>query len=207
MSNTPDRRTFIARLAAGVAATLWLGPPKPAEAAPTGTWPFLGEIMLIAGSYPPSGWALCNGQVLPISNYPALFSLLGTTYGGNGQSTFALPDLRDRVPIHKGQGPGLTNRVQGERSGEASHVLTLAELPAHSHGVRVSSAAGSVVSPTGMFPAGVASGDPQFNTVANIPMSGAAIAGVGGSTAHPNLQPYLGLNFCIALQGSFPSQT
>jgi len=199
-----DRRTFIRRLAAGLAAAAWLGRPRPAQA---GTGPNLGEIMLFSGGFAPRGWALCNGQLLPIASNQALFSLLGTTYGGNGQTSFGLPDLRDRVPIHMGQGPGLSPRPRGERLGEANHTLTLAELPAHSHGVRVAGALGSVVSPTGMFPAGVLSEDPQYGTIADVAMSPVAIAEVGGSQAHPNLQPFLGLNFCIALTGTFPSQT
>jgi microcystin-dependent protein len=162
--------------------------------------------MLFAGGFAPNGWALCNGQLLPISQNQALFSLLGTTFGGNGQTSFALPDLRDRVPIHMGQGPGLLPRPLGERLGEAFHTLTLAELPAHSHGVRASGALGTVVSPTGMFPAGVLSGDPQYGATADVAMSPVAIANVGGSQAHLNLQPYLGLNFCIALIGTFPGQ-
>jgi microcystin-dependent protein len=207
MSTASDRRTFIHRLAAGLAATAWLGRAKPAEAATTGTGPYLGEIMLFAGSFAPRGWALCNGQLLPINVNQALFSLVGTTYGGNGVSTFALPDLRDRVPIHMGQGPGLSPRPRGERAGEAYHLLTLAELPAHSHGVRVSAATGTAVSPTGMFPAEILAGDPQYATTADVGMSPDAIAGVGGGQAHSNLQPYLGLNFCIALTGVFPSSS
>ena len=207
MLTASDRRTFISRLAAGLAATAWLGHPKTVESATTGIGPFIGEIMLFSGGFAPQGWALCNGQLLSIAQNQALFSLIGTTYGGNGQNSFALPDLRDRVPIHMGQGPGLSPRPRGERLGEAYHTLTVAELPAHIHGVRVSGALGSVVSPTGMFPAGILSEDSQYGTTANVTMSPAAIADVGGSQAHLNLQPYLGLNFCIALFGTFPGQS
>jgi microcystin-dependent protein len=207
MSTASDRRTFIHRLAAGLAATAWLGRVKPVEAATMDTGPYLGEIMLFAGGFAPHGWAPCNGQLLPITQNQGLFSLLGTTYGGNGVTTFALPDLRDRVPIHMGQGPGLSPRPLGERLGEAAHMLTLAELPAHGHGVRVSAASGTVASPTGMFPAGIVAVDPQYATIADVGMSPDAIAGVGGGQAHSNLQPYLGLTFCIALTGVFPSSS
>lgn len=202
-----DRRTFIGRLAAGFAAAVSLLRGKPAGAATNGTGPFIGEIMLIAGSYAPKGWALCNGQFLPLAQNQALFSLLGTTYGGDGQTTFALPDLRDRVPIHFGQGSGLSPRALGERSGEAAHTLTLAEVPAHNHGVRASGGPASSVAPTGMYPARNPAHYPQYGPGPDVVMSSFAIGYVGGSQAHTNLQPSLGLNFCIALQGTFPSTT
>jgi microcystin-dependent protein len=207
MSSAIDRRGFIARLAAGLAATAWMGRAQPARAATTGTGPFLGEIMLFAGDFAPDGWVLCQGQVLPIASYTALFSILGTTYGGNGITTFALPDLRDRVPIHHGQGPGLSPRTLGGSGGEASHTLTVTEIPAHSHGVRASSGIASAVGPTGTFPALNPALHAQFAATADVAMAPLAIGGVGGGQPHPNLQPGLGLNFCIALQGSFPSRT
>ena len=203
-----DRRKFMGRLVAGLAATAWLGPPKPAEAATTGTGPYLGEIMLFACNFPPRGWAFCNGQLLPIHLNTGLFSLLGTTYGGNGVTTFALPDLRDRVPIHFGQGPGLSLRSLGEKSGAASHTLSLAELATHAHAIQASSGTGgTLVDPAGNYPARNPAAYPQFGTVADVPMASTAIGSTGGGQAHNNLQPYLGLNFCIALQGVFPSQT
>jgi microcystin-dependent protein len=200
-----DRRSFIGRLATFVTATALLGRPKPSAAAIQGIEPFLGEILLFAGNQAPKGWAFCSGQLLPINQNQALFSLLGTTYGGNGQTTFALPDLRDRVPIHVGQGPGLTNRTPGERSGAATHTLTIGELPAHAHDVRASRAYGTVVSPTGMYPARNPAAIPQYGSVADAAMAPLAIGSAGGGQAHDNTQPYLGLNYIIALQGVFPS--
>jgi microcystin-dependent protein len=207
MLSVLDRRRFIGRLAAGLAATAWLGRPKAARADTTGIGPFIGEIMLISCNFPPKGWAFCNGQLLPINQNQALFSLLGTNYGGDGRVTFALPDLRDRVPLHFGQGPGLTLRSVGERQGEAAHTLTLAEAPAHAHGVRASSALGTSVSPTGMVPAKNPAQYPQYAAGPDLVMSTSAIGGVGGSQAHPNVQPCLGLYYCIALVGVYPSQS
>ena len=198
-----DRRTFLGRVAAAVAGAMVLGRAEPARA---DTLPYLGEIMLIAGGYAPRGWALCNGQLLPINQNQALFSLLGTTYGGNGQTTFALPDLRDRVPIHFGDGPGLTVRALGERSGESAHTLTVAEIPAHTHLVRASSALATSVTPAGMYAARNPAAYAQY-VVASPDVVMTATGATGGNQAHENLQPCLGLNFCIALQGVFPSQT
>jgi microcystin-dependent protein len=164
--------------------------------------------MLFAGNFPPHGWALCQGQVLPIAQNTALFSLLGTTYGGNGVTTFALPDLRDRVPIHFGEGSGLSPRSLGERSGTTIHTLTLAELPTHAHAIQASSAtAGTLVDPAGHYPARNPAGYPQYGPAADVAMASTAIGSTGGGQAHGNVQPYLGLNFCIALQGVFPSRT
>ena len=197
-----DRRAFLGRLAAAVAGAVVLGRPGTARAE---TVPFLGEIMLISCYFAPKGWALCNGQLLPINQNQALFSLLGTTYGGNGQTSFALPDLRDRVPIHFGQGPGLSDRVLGERSGVSSHTLGLTEIPAHTHLVRASSALATQVTPAGMFPARNPAGYTQFTaTTPDVAMT--ATGSSGSSQPHENTQPCLGLNFCIALQGVFPSQ-
>ena len=202
-----DRRRFIGRLATGLAATAWLGRPKPAAAATTGTGPFIGEIMLVSWNFAPKGWAFCNGQLLPINQNQALFSLLGTTYGGNGVTTFALPDLRDRVPIHFGQGPGLSPRSLGERAGAASHTLALTELPTHAHAVQASSGSpGSQVDPAGNYPARNPAAYPQYGSVADVAMASSAIGTVGGGQPHTNLQPYLGLHFVIALVGVFPSR-
>jgi microcystin-dependent protein len=151
---------------------------------------FVAEIRLFAGNFAPTGWAFCAGQILPIAQNTALFSLLGTTYGGNGTSNFALPDLRDRVPIHMGQGPGLTDRVLGESSGQAGVTLLATELPAHTH------------------PA--ASGPPTTDR----PQGGVPSAGGRYATApvslslqpHNNRPPYLGLTYIIALQGIFPAR-
>jgi microcystin-dependent protein len=162
--------------------------------------PFLGEIKIVSFNFAPKGWALCNGQFLPINQNQALFSILGTTYGGNGQTTFALPDLRGRSPFHIGNGHTL-----GERGGEEAHTLTLAEMPTHSHFLNASSASvNQVGGPNGNTPA-VSTQNPYESTF-NGAMAPGALSNVGGSQAHLNLQPYLCLNFAIALIGIFPSQ-
>lgn len=162
--------------------------------------PFLGEIRLMSFVYAPQGWALCNGQLLPINTNQALFSLLGTMYGGNGTTNFALPDLRGRVPIHVGNG-----HTQGERAGEQAHTLTLNELPQHGHRVRAASTAtGGTATPGGKFLGG---GNNVYRASgATTTLSGETVANVGGSQAHQNMQPFLTVSFCIALQGIYPSR-
>jgi microcystin-dependent protein len=162
--------------------------------------PFLSEIRIFSFNFPPKGWALCNGQLLPINQNQALFALLGTTYGGDGRVNFGLPDLRGRVPFHMGSG-----HVLGERGGEQSHTLIISELPSHTHTPTASSAAANNSSPTGNFWANA--GKSNFNSAANTAMAPQGISNVGGSQAHDNMSPYLVLNICIALQGIFPSQT
>ncbi len=163
--------------------------------------PFLSEIRIFSFGFPPKGWAFCNGQLLPINQNQALFSLLGTTYGGNGQTTFGLPNLQGNVPIHMGSGFTL-----GEKGGEQAHTLSISEIPTHTHLAEATSTNGAVVIPTGNLLAG---GAPQLyhppdgNLTA---LNAATLANVGGSQAHLNMQPFLVLNFCIALQGIFPSQ-
>jgi microcystin-dependent protein len=164
--------------------------------------PFLSEIRIMSFVFAPKGWALCNGQFLPINQNQALFSLLGTTYGGNGQTTFALPDLRGRVPIHVGSGHTL-----GEAGGAQAHTLSMAQLPAHTHAFRASNAVGTAASPSDTVvlakaPANTYAAPSQL--VAMAALAGAALT--GGSQAHLNMQPFLTLSFCIALQGIFPSQ-
>lgn len=166
--------------------------------------PFLSEIRIFSFSFPPKGWALCDGQLMQINQNQALFSLLGTTYGGNGQTTFGLPDLRARVPFHTGNGHNL-----GERGGEVAHTLSINELPFHYHGAPNAVVSGSAnatqIAPANNFWAN--SGKSNYTTDApNSAMSPQAIANVGGSQAHENQSPYLVLNFCIALQGIFPSR-
>lgn len=167
--------------------------------------PFLSEIRIFGFNYAPRGWALCNGQLLPINQNQALFALLGTTYGGNGQTTFALPNLQGRTPIHVGSGHTL-----GEAAGEQAHTLSLSELPTHLHGfssntaVVGGSANATQSAPTNNYWAN--SGKSVYSTSpGNAVMSPQAVSNVGGSQAHLNMQPYLVLNFCIALQGIFPS--
>jgi microcystin-dependent protein len=161
--------------------------------------PYLGEVKIISWNFAPKGWAFCNGQLLPISQNQALFSILGTTYGGNGQTTFALPDLRGRVPVHMGSG-----LIEGQRVGEETHTLIMSEMPAHNHLASASSATPDQGSPSNNAWASLASG---YSTVApNTTFGPSAISNLGGSQPHANMQPYLVLNFVISLQGIFPSQ-
>jgi microcystin-dependent protein len=162
--------------------------------------PFLSEIRIMSFGFPPKGWALCNGQLLPINQNQALFSLLGTTYGGDGQVNFALPDLRSRAPIHVGDGHTL-----GERSGEAAHTVAIAELPTHAHFVQASTSDGNNVVPTNNVLASPLNQSYRAPDQALTTMIPGTIGNVGGSQAHNNMQPYLTLSFCIALQGIFPS--
>lgn len=163
--------------------------------------PFLSEIRLMSFNFPPKGWALCNGQFLPINQNQGLFSLLGTTYGGNGQTTFALPDLRGRVPIHMGNG-----FTMGQAGGQDSHTVTPGELPAHTHAVRASTAAtGGTVSPAGAYLGGA--NNAYRSGPASTTLHPGSVTSLGGGQAHENRQPFLTVSFCIALQGIFPSQT
>lgn len=163
--------------------------------------PFLSEIKIISWNYAPTGWAFCNGQFLPINQNQALFSLLGTMYGGNGQTTFALPDLRGRVPIHFG-----SSFTLGQSSGQEFHTLTQSEMPQHIHLAQVNTNNADSGNPTNNFLAGV----PTFayrTTASNLTtLTPATVTSVGGSQPHENRQPFLCLNFIIALQGAFPSQ-
>jgi microcystin-dependent protein len=161
--------------------------------------PFLSEIRIMSFQFAPKGWALCNGQLLPINQNQALFSLLGTTFGGDGRVNFALPDLRGRTPIHVGSGHTL-----GERGGEQAHTLSIAELPEHTHAAQGSSTTGSSQDATGNV-LGVVPGRIYTNPNALTALSPTTITNVGGSQAHLNMQPFLTLSFCIALQGIFPS--
>jgi microcystin-dependent protein len=170
--------------------------------------PFLAEIKIISWNFAPKGWAFCNGQFLPINQNQALFSLLGTTYGGNGQTTFALPDFRGCSPFHVGNGLSL-----GQKGGEAAHTLNLNEMPAHIHMVNASSNPGTLVPPAtgGATPQqniwAASTQSPYTATLTNAAgMDPGSISNVGGGQPHNNLQPYLVLNFIIALQGIFPSQ-
>jgi microcystin-dependent protein len=163
--------------------------------------PFLSEIRLMSFVFPPKGWALCNGQLLPINQNQALFSLLGTTFGGDGRVNFALPDMRGRVPIHVG-----SSHVLGERGGEQTHTLSVAELPTHRHVVNAATAAtGGSASPSGKVLGG--GNNVYGRTGADTTLHPGTVQSVGGSQAHENTQPFLTISFCIALQGIFPSPT
>ncbi|HEX4334296.1 MAG TPA: tail fiber protein [Polyangiaceae bacterium] len=177
---------------------------------------FLGEIRAFPYTFAPNGWALCNGQLLPISQNTALFSLLGTMYGGDGKSTFALPDLRGAVPVHFGQGAGLTARTIGEAGGSETVTLTTAQISPHNHGVAAVSAndittASATPSATTVFGAeqarSVSSGYVTVGTQASAALSGNAVAATGGGQPHNNMAPFLVFNFCIALSGIFPSRS
>lgn len=162
--------------------------------------PFLSEIRIFAFGFPPKGWAFCNGQLLPINQNQALFALLGTTYGGDGRTTFALPDYRDRAPVHVGSGHAL-----GEAGGATSHTLVMTELPAHSHAALASSSTGDDPNPAGHVlasPLSLSYRQPD----ALVALAPGTIANVGAGQPHPNTQPFLTLRFCIALQGIFPSR-
>ena len=163
--------------------------------------PFLSEIRIMSFDFAPKGWALCNGQLLPINQNQALFALLGTTYGGNGQTTFALPDLRDRVPMHVGGGHTL-----GERGGEQAHTLSVAEVAQHTHGLNASSSDATADTPAAAQVLAKAAIDLYRAPTTLVAMEPAVVSNVGGSQAHPNMQPFLTLSFCIALQGIFPSR-
>lgn len=168
--------------------------------------PFVGEIRIFAGNFAPAGWMVCNGAIVPISENETLFNLIGTTYGGDGQSTFALPDLRGRVPIHRGQGPGLSNHVIGELGGSETVTLTTANMPAHRHVLMAS----SVVSNGSAGRAGVLAATSAVNMygsdVPTVQMAAQAVSALGGAQPHENMAPFVGINYIISLFGIFPSQ-
>jgi microcystin-dependent protein len=165
--------------------------------------PFLSEIRIMSFGFPPKGWALCDGQLLPINQNQALFSLLGTTYGGDGRVNFGLPNLQGRVPIHMGSGHTL-----GERGGEQGHTLSISELPQHTHVENATTALATTSTPSNTVMLAKSSGGNVYATATTLTaLAPNAVANVGGSQAHLNMQPFLVLNFSIALQGIFPSQT
>lgn len=166
--------------------------------------PFVAEIRIFPFDFAPVGWAICDGQILPLSQNTALFSLLGTTYGGNGKSNFALPDLQGRAPMHPGQGPGLSLHDLGETGGSETVSLLESEIPAHSHGFRASIQPADMPVPGGNMLARPLAGFNYAGASNYINMSYDMLSPSGGDQAHNNLQPYLVLNFCIALQGVFP---
>ncbi|WP_107498116.1 tail fiber protein [Thalassobius sp. I31.1] len=167
--------------------------------------PFIAQIMIFGGTFAPRGWAFCDGQLLPIASNEALFSLIGTTYGGDGRTTFALPDLRGRAPIHEGQGPGLTNRQLGRTYGAEQVTLQADELPPHSHTMNVANVTadnsrpqGDMLARTEIYTA---------TTSPTVPLAAATISNSGAGQGHDNMQPSLAMNYIIALQGIFPSRS
>ena len=170
---------------------------------------FVAEIRIFAFNFPPTGWAFCDGQLMPISQNTALFSLLGTVYGGNGQSTFGLPDLQGSAPMQQGQGPGLSERFLGANSGEPSLTLIDTEMPVHTHQVIATSQAADQPTPVGNVWAqaiGDVSAVNYYNTTGPDAMAPTALQLAGGGLPHNNMHPYLTLSFCIALQGIFPQR-
>lgn len=168
--------------------------------------PFLGEIRIFGFNFAPFGWAMCNGQLMAISQNTALFSLLGTFYGGDGRTTFALPNLQSRVPIHMGQGAGLSPYVIGQQGGTETTTLTVAQIPAHSHPVNANNSAGTFARPLDHFPART-TGEAYAAATDGTTMDPSMIGNTGGSQPFNNVQPYLVLTFCIALSGIFPSRS
>ena len=166
--------------------------------------PFLAEVRMVGFNFAPRGWAFCDGQILPINQNQSLFSLLGTTYGGDGRASFALPDLRGRTPIHVGSSNGGVSRPLGQKGGEETHTLSANEIPQHSHGVHASSANGDNPIPTANV---LASFNNSYRGATNLTaLSPGTVANAGGDQGHENMQPFLAVNFCIALQGLFPSR-
>ena len=177
-----------------------------------GSEPYIGQIMAVGFNFAPRGWAKCDGQLLPIAQNSALFSLLGTTFGGDGRTTFGLPDLRGRVAIGEGQGQGLSHRSWGERGGAETTTLTVNQMPAHNHDIFVEPGDGDTSSPTGMVLAQALLSNRRDNQYAILPdpaedtLDLDAVSVVGGGQAHANMQPFLTINYCIALQGVLPSR-
>ena len=167
--------------------------------------PFIGEIMWVPYNFAPRGWASCDGQLLPINQNQSLFSLLGTMYGGDGRTTFALPDVRSRVMIHAGQGPGLSNRSLGQKSGTETETLTVVQMPNHTHTLRASGGNATETEPANNVLASP-SRTRLYDSGPNVDMNTAAITSTGGSKAHNNMPPYTTLNCIIALEGIFPSR-
>lgn len=175
---------------------------------PNGGNPYVGEIAIFAGNFPPAGWMFCDGSLLPISENETLFQLIGTTYGGDGQETFALPDLRGRVPLHQGNN-GASNYILAQQSGVEFVTLTTSQLPVHSHTPAASTAPGTSASPIGSVPADSGSGSAQYTqaTTNLVTQPAQPLGPVGGSQPHDNMQPYLAVNYIISLFGIFPSPT
>jgi len=169
--------------------------------------PYIGEIRMFAGSFPPVGWAFCDGQSMPISENEALFIVIGTTYGGDGQETFNLPNLQSRIPIHQGTGPDGTSYQMGEMAGTEQETLTVQQIPNHTHPYTASTTSATQSAPAGAMVGNSASVDLYFEAPATENMSPQAITPTGGSQPHENTQPFLCISFIISLFGEFPTQT
>lgn len=167
---------------------------------------YIGEIRIVGFNFAPVGWATCDGQLMSIAQNNALFALIGTTYGGDGVNTFALPDLRSRIPVHQGQGSGLSSYALGQNGGVESVTVTINQLPTHTHAASAARGPGHISEPEGAIPA-THRDYPVFDSAPGTPMGPNALVAVGGSQPHENMPPYLGVNFIISLEGIFPSQT
>lgn len=201
--STPlPRRQFLGGTLAALAGALWFGRAgraEPVEAAVQGDFPYVSEIRMFAGTFAPAGWSFCEGQLLAINQYEALFSLIGTAYGGDGQETFALPDLRGRAPVHME-----AVRPLGTPGGQEDVFLPLTQIPSHSHAAGASSANASSDDPTGRVPARDASGAPHYGPTADTNLASGALLSTGGTTPHNNMQPYLCIHYIICLEGIYP---
>jgi microcystin-dependent protein len=170
--------------------------------------PYVGEIRMFGGNFAPAGWAFCAGQLMPISENDTLFNLIGTTYGGDGQQTFGLPDLQGRFPIHAGQGPVITQTYQlGEKAGVESVPISVAQLPTHNHGWLASNDPSNSLIPTSNVVSTPLNITPYFSGAASVPLNASSLQAVGGSQPHVNMMPFLCVSFIISLFGIFPSQT
>ena len=199
------RRRFLSTLAATLGGAALLGRARPARAAALASDPFVGELMLFAGNFAPNGWFFCDGSLLDIGLYDVLFSVIGTTYGGDGVNTFGLPDLRGRIPIHMGTGPGRSTRTIGERAGGEQVTLLQAHLPAHGHSALCTTSAGTSDTPTGLLPARDGAGTLTWGAATPVALAASHIGPAGGNQPHNNLMPYLTLNWCIAWSGIYPT--
>jgi len=168
--------------------------------------PFLAEIRMVGFTFAPRGWGFCDGQILPINQNQSLYSILGTTYGGDGRTTFALPDLRGRTPIHVGRSDGGQFHAEGQKSGEETHTLSTPEMPEHTHYLQANSNPGNQFSPAGHTLASLLDSYVDYSASTRVQLRSGTITNTGGGQAHENMQPYLAVNFCIALQGLFPSR-
>src|SRR5438067_5535437 len=168
--------------------------------------PFIGEIRMFAGNFAPVGWAFCDGAVMAIAQNDPLFNLIGTTYGGDGQTTFALPDLRGRIPLHQGADRGGNSYTLGQNGGVEAVTLTINQLPQHNHALQVSTALGGAGTPQNNVLSQSSAFQMYIQQPPNVPLAATALQNEGGSQPHENLQPYLGLNFIISLFGIFPTQ-
>lgn len=195
------RREFFGRLLAGLTAWVWFLRPAKAQADTEGQGePYVGEIRMFAGDFAPVGWQFCDGQLLSIAENDVLFSLIGTTYGGDGQNTFALPDLRGRAPMHTGSGFTL-----GQQAGSETVTLNSNQIPSHTHAAGASSLVATSDQPGGRVPAVNAAGVPMFAAAADTSLAAAALLSAGGSQAHNNMQPSLAIHLIISLYGIYPS--